>query len=326
MGLFSAVVSPFFSKVFIAINIDAITCTLKIVRIKNHRTIESITKEFRATESKLPMDAIKLIRRYKRAYPFTYVSTMIKALSQGVILQKDSKDFVPGNIRLGECEIVSNGEIRAFAKRGAIKDFITKHYARIDGIDFLFSPFSLINFNAHEMPTLGNNIYVLLQRSNIALMVVSKGRTTFSGFFIAEGEVPIPNKEDTHMGVELKNFDDFSLDEDFDEFAKIELNPSLENLQTDMFIPNLDETKIVYDDMPKAKIISKIILDAIKEYYQNPLYRGEFIDKVIFLDACKMSDHAFEFIAKEMMLETIKRDFNLPDMLIKFAQKELKGA
>ena len=128
------------------------------------------------------------------------------------------------------------------------------------------------------------------------------------------------------MGVELKNFDDFSLDEDFDEFAKIELNPSLENLQTDMFIPNLDETKIVYDDMPKAKIISKIILDAIKEYYQNPLYRGEFIDKVIFLDACKLSDHAFEFIAKEMMLETIKRDFNLPDMLIKFAQKELKGA
>lgn len=156
-------------------------------------------------------------------------------------------------------------------------------------------------------------------------MVVYRGVATFSGFFIAEGEVPMLNKEEQRSDIELKNFDELSLDDDFDEFAKIALDPSIEHLQTDMFIPNLDETKIVYDDMPKAKIISKILVDAIKEYYQNPLYKGEFIDKVILLDACKISDQAYEFIAKELMLETVKRDVNLPDVLIRFAQRELKG-
>lgn len=316
--------SPLFSKVFIAINIDAITCTIKVIRIKHDKQVESLTKEFKTTENQIPMEAVKLIRRYKHNYPFTYVSAMIKTLSQGVVLQKDSKDFFSGNLKASECQISSSETIRVFAKRSMIKDYL-RRFNVISGVDFVFSPFLIIDQNAHDLPTLGNNVYVLLQRSNIALMVVYRGVATFSGFFIAEGEVPMLNKEEQRSDIELKNFDELSLDDDFDEFAKIALDPSIEHLQTDMFIPNLDETKIVYDDMPKAKIISKILVDAIKEYYQNPLYKGEFIDKVILLDACKISDQAYEFIAKELMLETVKRDVNLPDVLIQFAQRELKG-
>ena len=321
MGFFTSMMSPLFSKVFIAINIDAITCTIKVIRIKQ---VESLTKEFKTTENQIPMEAVKLIRRYKHNYPFTYVSAMIKTLSQGVVLQKDSKDFFSGNLKASECQISSSETIRVFAKRSMIKDYL-RRFNVISGVDFVFSPFLIIDRNAHDLPTLGNNVYVLLQRSNIALMVVYRGVATFSGFFIAEGEVPMLNKEEQRSDIELKNFDELSLDDDFDEFAKIALDPSIEHLQTDMFIPNLDETKIVYDDMPKAKIISKILVDAIKEYYQNPLYKGEFIDKVILLDACKISDQAYEFIAKELMLETVKRDVNLPDVLIQFAQRELKG-
>lgn len=324
MGFFTSMMSPLFSKVFIAINIDAITCTIKVIRIKHDKQVESLTKEFKTTENQIPMEAVKLIRRYKHNYPFTYVSAMIKTLSQGVVLQKDSKDFFSGNLKASECQISSSETIRVFAKRSMIKDYL-RRFNVISGVDFVFSPFLIIDRNAHDLPTLGNNVYVLLQRSNIALMVVYRGVATFSGFFIAEGEVPMLNKEEQRSDIELKNFDELSLDDDFDEFAKIALDPSIERLQTDMFIPNLDETKIVYDDMPKAKIISKILVDAIKEYYQNPLYKGEFIDKVILLDACKISDQAYEFIAKELMLETVKRDVNLPDVLIQFAQRELKG-
>lgn len=324
MGFFTSMMSPLFSKVFIAINIDAITCAIKVIRIKHDKQVESLTKEFKTTENQIPMEAVKLIRRYKHNYPFTYVSAMIKTLSQGVVLQKDSKDFFSGNLKASECQISSSETIRVFAKRSMIKDYL-RRFNVISGVDFVFSPFLIIDRNAHDLPTLGNNVYVLLQRSNIALMVVYRGVATFSGFFIAEGEVPMLNKEEQRSDIELKNFDELSLDDDFDEFAKIALDPSIERLQTDMFIPNLDETKIVYDDMPKAKIISKILVDAIKEYYQNPLYKGEFIDKVILLDACKISDQAYEFIAKELMLETVKRDVNLPDVLIQFAQRELKG-
>ncbi|MDL0080827.1 hypothetical protein [Helicobacter zhangjianzhongii] len=324
MGFFTSMMSPLFSKVFIAINIDAITCTIKVIRIKHDKQVESLAKEFKTTENQIPMEAVKLIRRYKHNYPFTYVSAMIKTLSQGVVLQKDSKDFFSGNLKASECQISSSETIRVFAKRSMIKDYL-RRFNVISGVDFVFSPFLIIDQNAHDLPTLGNNVYVLLQRSNIALMVVYRGVATFSGFFIAEGEVPMLNKEEQRSDIELKNFDELSLDDDFDEFAKIALDPSIEHLQTDMFIPNLDETKIVYDDMPKAKIISKILVDAIKEYYQNPLYKGEFIDKVILLDACKISDQAYEFIAKELMLETVKRDVNLPDVLIQFAQRELKG-
>lgn len=324
MGFFTSMMSPLFSKVFIAINIDAITCTIKVIRIKHDKQVESLTKEFKTTENQIPMEAVKLIRRYKHNYPFTYVSAMIKTLSQGVVLQKDSKDFFSGNLKASECQISSSETIRVFAKRSMIKDYL-RRFNVISGVDFVFSPFLIIDQNAHDLPTLGNNVYVLLQRSNIALMVVYRGVATFSGFFIAEGEVPMLNKEEQRSDIGLKNFDELSLDDDFDEFAKIALDPSIEHLQTDMFIPNLDETKIVYDDMPKAKIISKILVDAIKEYYQNPLYKGEFIDKVILLDACKISDQAYEFIAKELMLETVKRDVNLPDVLIQFAQRELKG-
>lgn len=326
MGIFTSFLSPLFSKVFIAINIDAASCFIKVVRIKNKRQVESFVKEFKTHENNIPMEAVKIVRKYRRAYPFTYVSAMLKCLAQGVVLQNNHKrDFFVGNIKPNECEIVSTESIRTFAKRSMIKDAV-RGFEKIGGVDFLFSPFLMIDDNVQNYPTLGNNIYVLLQRSNVALMVAHRGKAEFSGFFIAEGEVAILNsKEEQRPTLELKNFEDFSLDDDFDDFAKIELDPSLEHLQTDMFIPNLEETKIIYDDMPKAKIISKIIVDAIKEYYQNPIYSGDFIDKIIFLDACKMSDHAFEYITKEILIETVKRDFDLPDTLIHLAKKELGG-
>ena len=323
MGLFTSFLSPLFSKVFIAINVDASTCSIKLIRVKNTNILESFTKEFKTSENNIPMDAIKIVRKYRKEYPFTYVSVMIKSLAQGVVLQNDKKDILLGSIKLGECSVATSEHLNVFVKRSTLKEFL-RRYNNIGGVDFVFSPFLIIDDNAQNFPTLGNNVYVLLQRSNIALMVIHKGKTEFSRFFIAQGEVAILNREE-HKESELKNFDDFSLDEDFDDFSKIELNASLEHLQTDMFIPNLDTTKIVYDDMPKAKIISKIIVDAIKEYYQNPVYNGEFIDKVIFLDACKLSDQAFEYIAKEVMIETVKRDVDLPDILIRFARKELGG-
>ena len=93
MGLFTSFLSPLFSKVFIAINVDASTCSIKLIRVKNTNILESFTKEFKTSENNIPMDAIKIVRKYRKEYPFTYVSVMIKSLAQGVVLQNDKKIY-----------------------------------------------------------------------------------------------------------------------------------------------------------------------------------------------------------------------------------------
>ncbi|ETD22903.1 MULTISPECIES: hypothetical protein [Helicobacter] len=323
MGLIHSLVSPFFSKVFISINVDALSCAIKVVRVKKGRTIESFVREFKTGENKIPMDAVKIVRKYRRKYPFTYISVLLKSLAQGVVIQKNGKDFFLANVRPQECEIITVGTCRVFAKKALLRDYLRK-YDIVNGVDFVFSPFLLIAANSLSYPTLGNNLYVLLQRSNIALMVINRQQILFSGFFLAQSEISALNREEQQRPtLHLRNFEDFSLDDDFDNFEKMESETSMENLQTDMFIPNLEEKKINYDDMPRAIVISKVLLDGIKEYYQNPFYNGEFIDRIIFLDACKLSDEAYDFITKEVMIESVKRDFDLPTLLVNFAIREL---
>lgn len=322
MGIFSAIVSPFFSKVFISINIDASSCFIKVSRLKNKTKTESFFKEFKTINGKIPMDAIKIIRLYHKKYPFTYIAAMLKTLAQGVVFDKNDKRILK-DIKSSQYQVIEQNGVEFFAQKAMIKDYLKK-YDGIGKIDFLFSPFLLIAHHIQQNPTEGKNLYVLLQRGNIALMIMQNQEISFSGFFLTDSEVEIVSNKDDGMNFELRQFDDFSMNEEFENFSKINFDFSLEHLQTDMFVPNLEEDeKITYNDMSKAPTIVKVILDSLKEYYQNPICKGSFIEKIIFLDACEIADDAFEFISKEVMIESVKRDFNLSQVLIDFARAEI---
>lgn len=321
MGLFTSLVSLFFSKVIIAIDVDASSCFLKIVRRKYGTIKEDVTKEFKVTDNKIPMDAIKLIYQYRKKYPFSYVVIMLKILAQGILLHRHNRKVIMGDLKLNECEIVTKDNLLFFAKKAMLKDFL-RRYNNINGVDFLFSPFLLIHDHIKHFPTPGRNLYVLLQRSNITLMIAQGGKISFSSFFLVSSDVQNTSDDEYQTNSYFTNYDEIDDLSDFDSLS----NLSLDHLKLDMFIPNFekeDHKIIYYNDIPMAKTIAKTITDSLMEYYQNPLYGGTFIDKIIFLDACKINDDAFSLIARETMIESVKRDFDLLGALIQFARTEI---
>ncbi len=328
MGFFTSLLSPFFSKVFISIDIDASLCHLRVVRVKDGVIKEKISKEFKAKDGNIPMDAIKLIYNYRKKHPFTYVSAMLKTLSQGVLDKKHNKysrEISMGKLKLSECENISKDGLLFYAKRSTIKDFLP-NYDSIGGIDFLFSPFLFMCHNIRRNPSPGRNLYVLLQKNNIALMIVKDNAILFSNIFLVSSGIEVVSKDQNKHTLNATNYSELENISDFDTLSKLDFKPSLDHLQTDLFIPNVneEENKNAQSDMLKAKTIAKIISDSLKEYYQNPAYKdSNFVDRIIFLDACKIDNDEFSFIAKELLIESVKRDFDLLGMLIDFARTEI---
>ncbi|PAF47851.1 hypothetical protein BKH46_03205 [Helicobacter sp. 12S02634-8] len=325
---FSKLIKPFFSNVFIAVNIDSKMCAIKILRIKNKQVIESLQKEFKIINNELPMDAIKLIRTYQKKYPFTYLSTMAKTYNQGILKKGKPEDLLAYGLNPKELNILDFENFRFYIKNSAIKENIEK-FSKIGGPDYLFSPFALIYHKIKDQLEPQMHLYILQERSCISLLIADNKGVYFGGYFIVEGETEDVSEDTTasmddifstsFLGDQNKDFDD-EIDE-------------LEDLgDSDFFIDKLnarllldsqeDETKGKVDDIAKIATVSSIIQNSLREFYSNELYESQFIEKIFILDTYGLSEGALSYLSENMMIETHKIPASILDGLNGLARIE----
>lgn len=323
MGLFATLVKPFFSKVFVVINIDSNFCNITIKRIKGSRTISTHRKEYKLIDSAIPFEAVKLVRGYKKKYPFTYLVSMLKTFSQGMVIHKLDREVIMGELKMSAAKIVRHDGLSFFASKNSVTEY-ERSLSVFGELDFIFSPFWLICDHIKKYPTPGRNLYVLLQRSTISLVVADGLDISFANVFLADSEVYIKDDDNNRLeSFGIKSFEEMVKENEFSDFD--ENQASVESLKTDLFIPNLDSDANKHtNDVALAVNIAKIILDSMGEYYKNPVYASDFIDRVVFLDACEFSDDAYEELTKRIMLESVRRDFNLDSVLVETARMEIK--
>ncbi|MFA4813812.1 hypothetical protein VQW72_04600, partial [Helicobacter pylori] len=148
-GLKKAFKERFCSQVYISFNVDHNLLSAQILRVKNHRIKEKFFKTFETkVETKngeVPIQALKIARTYSQKYPYTYFSAMSKA--KEVLCEKqafeqikqENQDYHACEVNQKYCVYVESEDF--------LKDF--KRF-KIQDVDFLFSPFSLIYDFVHD--------------------------------------------------------------------------------------------------------------------------------------------------------------------------------
>ncbi|PAF53388.1 hypothetical protein BKH42_06095 [Helicobacter sp. 13S00482-2] len=331
---FPKLIRTFFSNVFIGINIDGRTCSIKIIRIKDGKTLENINREFKTINNEIPIEAVKLIRKYQKKYSFCYIGVMSKSYNQGVIRSKEKKeDYSKYGIDAKECNIIDFKTWKVYIKNAEIKENIEKFF-KINGIDYLFSPFVIIYSKIKNELDSKTRLYILQERSSISLLVADNAEIYFGGYFMVEGEMEDVNISDTNT----ENFFDVvipkdhkeEIEEDFDD--EIE---DLEDLDSDIFINKLNEkllidnqeenlTKGKVDDIYKVSVVADIIQNSLMEFYSNDLYDSKFIEEFVILDVYGMSEGALDYLRDKMMIQVSKKSFSLTDALADLSRIEFE--
>ena len=329
---------PFFSTILIGVNLDAKVCSLKIVVIKSNHVKNSITKEFKIVDKELPMEAAKLIKDYKRKYPFTYLSAMSKTYNQGLANCSKKGDLIKFGINTKTSHIIEMPNQWLFYIQNLAIDENRVKFIRALGLDYLFSPFVIVYENIKKKLDSQIKLYVLQERGSMTLLVANQKNVYFGGFFMVGGELEQSDDDkssmkEVHSLQELSDLDSIlgSLDElneigeleDLDEdlirkeFAPDEVD-SQEQQQAE--ISRLEGLK----DLARASNAVEILKNSINEFYSNTIYNAQFIESIVILDSYGMTEQAQTHIRNALMIDLEVREINIPDALIELAKAELK--
>lgn len=319
----SKIIRPFFSNVFMAINIDSNICYIKVLRLKESKVVEEFDREFRILDDELPIEMIKFIKNYKRRFPFSYIGVISKTYNQGIFNTKKIDELHKIGIEPTECKILKFKDWCAYIKKTEILE-MQKYFSRFGGVDYVFSPFVLMFFSIQNKIDDKLRLYVLCEKSNIALFVANKNNAYFGGYFMIEGEIEQVSRSSTLGTLENQNTQDkdqYSLEE----FENLDLGFIQEEEEEDQEIEQIKNVSQTVDDIAKASVIANVIQSSLNEFYANEFYDEGFVEEVVCLDSFDMTSEMVACIQDITMLEVSRQQFFLQEELLSLTQREFRG-
>ncbi|PDX40086.1 hypothetical protein [Helicobacter pylori] len=315
-GLKKAFKERFCSQVYISFNVDHNLLSTQILRVKNHRIKEKFFKTFETkVETKngeVPIQALKIARSYSQKYPYTYFSAMSKAkevLCEKQAFEELKKENYPA------CEINQKYCVYVESK-DFLKDF--KRF-KIQDVDFLFSPFSLIydfvRDNLENKPLL----YLLLERSRFYFLIADKKEIFLakSVFLEEQPEEFIEGKEEDSMGMsnEAVNLFLSEIQEDIDSLEEaMGLDSSKDSKEKNEGAYSLIE------GMTNIPLIADVLQEGLRGVYHSR--EIDFVEKVVVLDSCQIHQKALMHLQETLMIEVDRLDFSLVERLNILARME----
>ncbi len=310
----------------------------------------AVLKQFKESfeTTTLNKKMIDYINSYIKESPYFYITLLDVSQTQGAVPTCDK-------VRLSYYNDMSTSEYKCFNKKWTFYTSktdlykIEKEYEEI-GIDFVFSPFSVLtNFFKDKIDT-NMALYVLIQGESLSLAVFENSELLFAEHLPLSLLNDIYNNEElshseeildleSDEGIDLEDIDmSEELDElndleDLDDFADIEDLDSLEDI--DDFAEDQDIEEVFYeaedeiaenesddnfnDDYQRYSLIQT----SLGKYYNNKKYNSKFIENIYIADSVGISQELKRYLEEEMFLNVYIRTIDLSAEVTEITKMEL---
>jgi len=337
--VFTKLFEALYNKVFVNIVVKRSSTDVYIELCSKNGVIESAQNSF-DTQS-LSAEIIDFVASFTKESPYYYISILDISSDQGAFptCSKNRLSYFY-DVSASEHKCVDDKWTFYTSKTDIYE--IEKRYHKI-GIDFIFSPFTLLsNFFQDKI---SNNIamYILMQDSFISLSVFENGVLLYAEHLdmetSGEGEdvllsQEISDEEEVSLddGIDLEDVDVIDDMEDLDDFGDIEDLDSLEEI--DEFSENQDieeefyeaEEQIVESDDSEFNEDYQrftLIQTSLGHYYNSDKYESEFIENVYIADGVGVSNDLKRYLEEEMFLNVYIRHTELGLEVSNLAKREL---
>lgn len=324
-------------KVFVNIVVKSSTTDVYIELCSSKGVIDNVEDSFNTTS--MSEEMFDFITLYTRESPFSYFSLLDMSPSQGAI-PTCSKN------RLSFYYDISASEYRChdkkwtyYTSKSDLYD-IEKNYKET-GVDFVFSPFSiLVNFFKDKVSS-HHAMYILVQEGFISLVVFDNSELLFAQHLdmekITESDELLMDETDDILDLEdeidLEDIDVVDSDDSLEDFSDIEDLDSLEEI--DEFSENKDAKEEFYhkEDAELAQGEESgfnedyqrfsLIQSSMNNFYKDDRFESKFIENVYIADGVGISSDLKHYLEEEMFLSVYVRHLELGVEVSKLARKEL---
>jgi len=324
-------------KVFVNIVVKNSTTDVYIELCSSKGVIDNIEDSFNTT--KMSEEMLDFITSYTRESPFFYCSLLDMSPSQGAI-PTCSKN------RLSFYEDISASEYKChdkkwtyYTSKSDLYD-IERRY-KDTGIDFVFSPFSVLTNFFKDKVSSHYAMYILVQEGFISLAVFDNSELHFAqhldmGKIIESDDLLIDDSDDIldlEDGIDLEDIDVMDADDSLEDFSDIEDLDSLEEI--DEFSENKDVEEEFYHEEDAELAQSdendfnedyqrfSLIQSSINHFYKDDKFESQFIENVYIADGVGISSDLKRYLEEEMFLSVYVRHLELGVEVSALAREEI---
>jgi len=327
-----------YHKAFVNIVVEGGQTSIYMELCSKTKVVESTQATFET--DKVNSELIEFINSYIRETPYFYISVLDMAKDQGVIPTCEKN-------RLSYYYDLSSSEHKCSDKKWTYYTSkpeiyeIEKVYKEI-GVDFIFSPFTLLSnfFKDKISSTLA--MYIILQRGYISIAIFDSSELLYGDHLDMEHDasedILISDDLDDDIELDLEDgidLEDIDVDSDdmelIDDFGDIEDLDSIEEIdefsehkdveeefyETEEVIAESDEDSF-NEDYQRFSLIQS----SIGRYYKDIKYKSSFIENVYIGDGVGVSSDMKRYLEEEMFLNVYIRHLNLAEEVCELAKME----
>ncbi|MBN2896073.1 MAG: hypothetical protein JXK05_09320 [Campylobacterales bacterium] len=286
--------------------------------------------------------------------PYFYIALLNNMADQGALPTCDRsaiKAVVDVTLSVTLC---MNNAWMLYSAKGAL-DLLRERHG-VYGLDYIFSPFSLLQrFFADKIGSVWG-LFVLVQEESVAVAVFSSNRLEYARFMTTdESEIALmeasasstfefdhqSDASQKSLGVESDEFDlieDIDTLEGFEGFDDIEELDDLDSIESFGDFEQVEEAKPASPvDLIKESTNQDegfnldyhrftLLQSALSEYYADVRFHQEFVEAVFVADAVGLGGEFKLYIEEELFMTPIIRHIELPKELLRLCKEEVRSA
>ncbi len=332
-----------YRKIFIAIILDGNAYDVRCVVLKQKKLLQKEAKRFEG--DKAFEDMLKFLRKKMDESPLHYIAFLNSDPHQGAI----------SGCTLHELEHELNG-VKTLCRNqkwllytsSKEIDSLKKRFSEV-GIDYLFSPFSIIEHFFQDKISTGFALYALAQKDSFSVALFEEGKLEFAHHYPLhtptvsssdnEGGMigfTIGVEEESEKGIDLDEIesldeldiidelDDLSDIEDLDELEEIaefsEDELTLEEKRSSTLTVNAAKNEMdrFGDDYLRFELIQK----TLEKFYASEQCRNRFVETVYIADGYGSGSELKHYLEEELFLNVLIRRIDVGDEVIALAMSE----
>jgi hypothetical protein len=337
----SKIFEALYVKIFVNIVIEK-TKTLVYIEMRSKKELlNHAYMDFPTTHLSDAM--IEFILRYTQESPYYYIALLDTSKEQGAIPTcTKSKLLTYYDISESEYKCFNNTWSLYTSKSDLYQ--LEKTYNAI-GLDFIFSPFTLLYHFFKDKVSENIALFVLVQEESISLTVFQYSQLLYAKYIVVEHmsveasgndanleeleELEDPSfddsidLEDMDVDDQIESLEDFGDIEDLDSIEDIEQFSENKDIEEELF-ESEDELRDGEDETFQADYQKFTLIEkGVSNFYSDDRYESEFIENIYIADATGVSGDLKKYLEEEMFLNVYIRKIDLCVELCELSKEEL---
>lgn len=315
MGFFSRI----YQKVIVSIDLDLKTCNLRIYH-HNDSAKKLEEKTYKTVNADLPIEAAKHIRHIQNRYPHTYIATMARTPTQGLINGNRPEIFTDFSLNISDLHaMLVQKKWFVYIAKSDMQSYKNK-FNKVVGADFIFSPFVVVYERIKHKLSEAKKLYILQEKGSTTLLIADKDGIYFGNYIILNEEKNLPQSPAQAQSEEAQAAQSDIIE--FDSIEDIDENIIIKDFES---LPNSSEAapQVALGELAIANHMIEVIKDALNSFYKDDRYSSDFIDELLLLDGYGINDSAITYLKNNTMIETHYLRIDICEEIEKLAKMEL---